>query len=60
MKKRLLRFTVMMVALLMCFGQAVWAADDDVNAADEAGNRFVAGNEVSVAENVENELFAAG
>ncbi|MGN0733734.1 MAG: hypothetical protein ACI4LC_06150 [Emergencia sp.] len=60
MKKRLLRFTVMMAAFMLCFGQAVWAADDDANAADGAGNSFAAGNEVSVEEDVENELFAAG
>ena len=61
MKKRLLKIIAMVVLMTVIMCQAVWA-DDSASTCrtDAAGNAFIAGNEVTAGDDVDNELFAAG
>ena len=61
MEKRLLKITAMVVLMTVIMCQAVWA-DDSASTCrtDAAGNAFIAGNEVTAGDDVDNELFAAG
>lgn len=59
MNKRLLRIIATISLVVLCACQSVCAADSS-ETTDEAGNKFAAGNSITVEKNVDNELFLAG